>query len=165
MNLPIMVKSKYCSLNIKYDSEEAKKECDFDPAGYFIVNGSEKVIVPQEKKAINKAIVDAHKPDKPYKIQVNSVSPDGNGLMQVMGLQYYDNKNSGKGKMKNGVIYLYNPLFEKINIVVLFRALGIETDKEIINLCTLGGSESIKREITKIMSVCIRNCVDDNILS
>ena len=162
MNLPIMVKSKYCSLNIKYDSEEAKKECDFDPAGYFIVNGSEKVIVPQEKKAINKAIVDAHKPDKPYKIQVNSVSPDGNGLMQVMGLQYYDNKNSGKGKMKNGVIYLYNPLFEKINIVVLFRALGIETDKEIINLCTLGGSESIKREITKIMSVCIRNCVDDN---
>lgn len=164
-NLPIMVRSKYCSLNIKYDSDEINKECDFDPGCYFIINGSEKVIVPQEKKAVNKAIVDAHKADKPYKIQVNSVSPDGNGLMQVMGLQFYpvnDKSNGGKSKMKNGVIYLYNPLFEKVNIVVLFRALGIESDKEIIRLCTLGASESVSQAITKIMSVCIRNCTDDN---
>ena len=163
-NIPIMVRSKYCSLNTHYNSDEINKECDFDMGCYFIVNGSEKVIVPQEKKAINKAIVDAHKPNKPYKIQVNSVSPDGDGIMQVMGLQYYPNndKSVNKASVKSGVIYLYNPLFEKVNIVVLFRALGIETDKDIIDLCTLGGNESIKQEIMKIMSICIRNCVDEN---
>jgi len=167
VNLPIMVRSKYCALNQVANNPdyigEFQKECEYDPGGYYIINGSEKVIVPQEKQAINKAIVNAHKTNKPYKIQVNSVSPAGDGLMQVMRILYLpNNENSSKNKLKNGVIYLHNPLFEKTNIIVLFRAMGVESDKDIIKLCTLGASDSIKQEITKIMSVCIRNCVDED---
>ena len=35
-NIPIMVKSKYCSTQIKKDLHG---ECKYDPGGYFIVNG------------------------------------------------------------------------------------------------------------------------------
>src|SRR5439155_15417601 len=50
-NIPIMVRSKYCSLNLKkgYDNSE----CEFDPGGYFIVNGSEKVVMSLERMIDN----------------------------------------------------------------------------------------------------------------
>ena len=41
--VPIMVKSKYCSLNLYPSVEQNKYECDFDPGCYYIINGSEKV--------------------------------------------------------------------------------------------------------------------------
>ena len=43
--IPIMVKSKYCIL----DSLSKNNECQYDPGGYFIINGNEKVIICQEK--------------------------------------------------------------------------------------------------------------------
>jgi DNA-directed RNA polymerase II subunit RPB2 len=52
--IPIMVRSKYCSLNDKTDTERiAVKECEFDQGGYFIIGGGEKVIVAQERMATN----------------------------------------------------------------------------------------------------------------
>ena len=52
--IPIMVRSKYCSLNEKDDTERVNvKECEFDQGGYFIIGGGEKVIVAQERMATN----------------------------------------------------------------------------------------------------------------
>ena len=52
--IPIMVRSKYCSLNGRNDSERIEvKECEFDQGGYFIIGGGEKVIVAQERMATN----------------------------------------------------------------------------------------------------------------
>ena len=48
----IMVKSRFCSTNIKKEDEE--RECRYDPGGYFIVNGNEKVIMSIEKMVDNK---------------------------------------------------------------------------------------------------------------
>jgi len=53
-NIPIMVKSKYCSTHIKKDS---KNECKYDPGGYFIVNGAEKIVMSMEIMASNKVLV------------------------------------------------------------------------------------------------------------
>ena len=53
--LPIMVKSKLCMLNGVSDYDSVRKgECMYDEGGYFIINGSEKVIVAQEKMTQNK---------------------------------------------------------------------------------------------------------------
>lgn len=53
--IPIMVKSKLCMLNGVSDYDSIKKgECMYDEGGYFIINGSEKVIVAQEKMTQNK---------------------------------------------------------------------------------------------------------------
>ena len=53
-NIPIMVKSEFCTTYIKKDY---KNECKYDPGGYFIVNGAEKVIMSMEKMVDNKVLV------------------------------------------------------------------------------------------------------------
>ncbi|MCC5998540.1 MAG: DNA-directed RNA polymerase subunit B, partial [Thermofilum sp.] len=58
--LPIMVKSKKCVLSTITSEDELIKygEDPYDPGGYFIVNGSERVIVMQEDLAVNRVLVD-----------------------------------------------------------------------------------------------------------
>jgi DNA-directed RNA polymerase III subunit RPC2 len=46
--IPIMLRSQYCILANKNEAELAElKECLYDPGGYFIVKGQEKVIMIQ----------------------------------------------------------------------------------------------------------------------
>ena len=51
--IPIIVNSNYCVLKNKGFDEE----CPFDPGGYAIINGNEKVIISQERIANNIAQV------------------------------------------------------------------------------------------------------------
>src|SRR3990167_5319676 len=61
--LPIMLKSKFCHLD-KLSREELVKrgEDPTDPGGYFIINGTEKVIVTVEDLAANNFIVEEESP-------------------------------------------------------------------------------------------------------
>ena len=57
--LPIMLKSSKCVLSQKPDRDLSDlKECPLDPGGYFIVNGTEKVILVQEQLSKNRVIVE-----------------------------------------------------------------------------------------------------------
>lgn len=48
--IPIMLRSSKCSLHGKTDDEiTAMKECIYDPGGYFVIKGVEKVILMQEQ--------------------------------------------------------------------------------------------------------------------
>ncbi len=48
--IPIMLRSDKCVLNGKSSMElAAMKECEYDPGGYFIVKGNEKVILMHEQ--------------------------------------------------------------------------------------------------------------------
>lgn len=52
--IPIMLRSYNCSLHPLSDRDLTElNECPLDPGGYFIINGSEKVIIAQEKMATN----------------------------------------------------------------------------------------------------------------
>lgn len=56
--MPIMLGSSHCWLNGKSPSELAMlKECIYDPRGYFIIKGSEKVLLIQEQMIENRIIV------------------------------------------------------------------------------------------------------------
>jgi DNA-directed RNA polymerase III subunit RPC2 len=58
--LPIMLRSSKCVLANKSDRDMAVlNECPLDPGGYFIVNGTEKVILVQEQLSKNRVIVEA----------------------------------------------------------------------------------------------------------
>lgn len=58
--LPIMLRSNKCVLMGKDDTEMAKlNECPLDPGGYFVVNGTEKVILVQEQLSKNRIIVES----------------------------------------------------------------------------------------------------------
>jgi len=58
--MPIMLRSSKCRLSGKNDRQMAfMNECALDPGGYFIVNGTEKVILVQEQLSKNRVIVEA----------------------------------------------------------------------------------------------------------
>ncbi len=122
-NLPTMVRSKYCSLNLYkgYD----KSECEYDPGGYFIVNGSEKVIICQDRMVENKPLVFLKKDsgNELYTVQVNSKSYKPHGITQIISIKL----------KKDGNITIRVPILNEVNIFILFRALGIEPDREVIN--------------------------------
>lgn len=150
--IPIMVKSKYCSLNLYNNEEENNKECDFDPGCYFIVNGSEKVVIPQERMIRNKPLIFAPKNSAKdyYEIQVNSESPNKDGSMQVMRVIYNKNTN---------FLTLRAPIFEEFPIIILFRIMGLETDKDIINSICYDKNNT---NMIEIVLQSIRLTVDNN---
>ena len=122
LSIPCMVRSKYCSLQINHDYN--KKDCEYDPGGYFIVNGSEKYVLSLEKMVENKPLVFVKKDAgvSSYKVKVNSKSPNPNIMMQGIEINLE----------KNYSINIKVPILNEVSVFVLMRALGLETDREIV---------------------------------
>lgn len=122
--LPIMLRSNRCNLYEKSEAELAKmNECPLDPGGYFITRGTEKVILIQEQLSKNRMLVEL----------------DKNGLMTC---HVTSSTHATKTKTiiceKHGKYYLkHNSLTEDIPLVIIFKALGITSDQEIIQLVGL----------------------------
>lgn len=56
--VPVMVRTKYCNLFQKTESQMIDvRECVYDQGGYFIINGSEKVIISQDRMSTNQVHV------------------------------------------------------------------------------------------------------------
>jgi DNA-directed RNA polymerase beta subunit len=127
--IPIMVGSRYCTTNIK--KESIQHECRFDPGGYFIVKGQEKIIMSIEKMVDNKILVFTKKdPTMPtgttIVAQVNSKRYDHSDYIQILNL-----------RMKKDLSISINmSQVVDIPLFVLLRALGLESDKDIIQWIT-----------------------------
>ncbi|XP_067622121.1 DNA-directed RNA polymerase II subunit RPB2-like [Eurosta solidaginis] len=72
--IPIMLRSTYCLLSQLTDRDLTElNECPLDPGGYFIINGSEKVLIAREKVATNAVYVFSMKDGKyAYKSEIRS---------------------------------------------------------------------------------------------
>lgn len=137
--IPIMVKSKYCSLNLFPDPEKLKYEDKYDPGGYFICNGVEKVIIPQERQTDNKPFISVPKNNKdPYKCQLRSKQLGVNGIVQVMQIYYYP---------RNNLITLKAPILNEFPITALFRIMGKESDKSIVDLICQNKNDTVMRNL------------------
>jgi len=123
--IPVMVKSKYCSLNIRKGHNT--DECRYDPGGYFIVNGSEKVIMSLEKMIENKPLVFTKKDGANliYTLQLNSKSLQTD-MLQIVNLRL----------TKDDKILVKISILNEVPVFILMRALGIESDRDIINYTT-----------------------------
>ncbi|PKI83324.1 Ret1p [Malassezia vespertilionis] len=131
--LPIMLRSNKCWLAGQDEKMLARmNECPLDPGGYFIVKGTEKVILVQEQLSKNRIIVEAD----PRK-----------GLVQAsVTSSTHERKSKSYVLTKHGLLYVkHNSLHEDIPIVIVFRALGILSDKEILQLCA--GHDEIYAEL------------------
>lgn len=63
--IPIMLRSTYCLLSGLTDRDLTElNECPLDPGGYFVINGSEKLLIAQEKMATNTVYVFKKKESK-----------------------------------------------------------------------------------------------------
>jgi len=126
-NIPIMIKSKYCSTTVKKDMHG---ECKYDPGGYFIVNGAEKVVMSIEKMVDNKCLVFPKKDSSfPkgffYTCQMNSKSNDWSDNLQIITIK----------EKKDSTLTISTSQLSDIPIVIFLRALGLETDQDIISNC------------------------------
>lgn len=131
--IPIMLKSDICVLNqYKHYNSSETGECKYDPGGYFIINGSEKVILGQERSAENKAYVfDIRKNNTKYmwNCEIRSVSHSQCISPKQINL-YLSNKSNEFGHP----IYVNistNRVKKPIPIFIVFRALGVISDKDI----------------------------------
>ncbi|MCJ7817185.1 MAG: DNA-directed RNA polymerase subunit B, partial [Candidatus Aenigmarchaeota archaeon] len=116
-NIPIMVKSTLCSTYGMTSQELAEKgEDPHDPGGYFIVNGTERVLVLIEEISSNKTIFEKVKDT--VSVRINS---EKSGFRQRHVIE----------RKPDGEINISFANIRKLPVVVLMKALGLETDKEI----------------------------------
>jgi len=127
-DLPTMLKSKYCHLSGLPEEELVRQgEDPLDPGGYFIINGSERVIVALEDLAPNRILVDVEtKGTTPiYRAKIFSTTVGFRARIEM--------------RIKpNGSLHVSMPGFpSEIPFVILMRALGLESDKEIAEAVSL----------------------------
>ena len=122
-NLPIMLKSKFCHLS-KMSREELIQhgEDPNEPGGYFIINGTEKVLIDIEDLASNKFLVEQ----------------ESIGVSEYAG-KIFSERGSFKiphsvEKMKDGIFYLSFTRVKRIPAIIIIKALGLLKDEEIMRL-------------------------------
>lgn len=119
--MPIMLGSSNCHITNKNFTElAALNECPYDPRGYFIVKGVEKVILIHEQMSKNRIIVE--------------YDSKGDVCAQVTS-STHDTKSRTGLIYKNGKIYLkHNSFSDELPICIVFKALNVLSDQEIISL-------------------------------
>ncbi|MFX1251722.1 MAG: DNA-directed RNA polymerase subunit B [Promethearchaeota archaeon] len=123
--LPIMLKSRRCALYGKSREELIQlAEDPEDPGGYFIINGSERVIVTQEYLVSNRILVD-------YGRKGGPVTSIGKVFSTVAGFRSLVTTE----RRKNGQLSVnFFSVPRPIPLAILLKALGISRDIDIANL-------------------------------
>ncbi|TYG92122.1 hypothetical protein ES288_A11G005100v1 [Gossypium darwinii] len=115
--MPIMLRSCRCVLYGKDEAELARLgECPLDPGGYFIIKGAEKMIPIREQLAKNRIIIDADN--------------KGNITASVTSISETIKSQTVIQMDKEKIYLLLNQFVKKIPIMVVMKALGMESDQE-----------------------------------
>lgn len=127
-DIPIMVKSNLCLLSRHTEDELIKLgEDPNEVGGYFIVNGSERVIVSLEDLAPNRVLVETDtRGAKPvYKGKVFSTTVGFRARIEM------------SLKAKGGMIVTIPGVPVPVPLVILMRGLGVETDRQVAETVSL----------------------------
>ena len=134
---PVMLQSRLCILkSLSRDVRFNMGECRNDYGGYFIIDGKEKSIICQEKFADNMLYIRANKPDDTYShsAEIRSVSEDASKPVRTTAVKIV----SPSTKLSNNQIVVLVPNVKKpVPLFILMRALGVISDKNIIEYCLL----------------------------
>lgn len=119
--MPIMLRSSNCVLTGKSPAELASlNECPIDPGGYFIANGTEKVILIQEQLSKNRIIVEVDKKGN-IGCSVTSSTAERKSRTSIVTKQ-------------NKFCLKHNAMSEDVPVVVIFKAMGMECEQEIVQM-------------------------------
>ncbi|RLG95455.1 DNA-directed RNA polymerase subunit B [Candidatus Bathyarchaeota archaeon] len=124
-DLPVMLKSKFCLLSELSKEELIRQgEDPLDPGGYFIINGSERVIVAIEDLAPNRILtdIDMRGANPVYQAKIFSTTVGFRARIEL-------------NIKSDGAIYVSVPgVPTEIPFIILMRALGIQSDREIAEI-------------------------------
>jgi len=135
--MPIMLKSTICVLN-QYNHLDTKitGECSVDAGGYFIINGSEKTVIPQERAAENKVYcfnIQKNNNKWSWLAEIKSI-PDFKCISPKQISITISSRNNGFGHP----LYIQIPRIKQpISLFIVFRAWGIISDEEICDIIIL----------------------------
>jgi DNA-directed RNA polymerase subunit B len=144
-DIPVMLKSRLCLLyGNSMEALISLGEDPFDPGGYFIVNGSERVIVGLEDLAPNRILVDVDTSgtNPVYRAKVFSTTVGFRARITC------------RMKPKNMIVVSIPGVPQEIPFIILMKALGVESDKEIAEMV------SLNREIQDQLEVSFDEAVD-----
>lgn len=128
--MPIMLKSSKCILHNKTNEELiGLGEDPNEPGGYFVINGTEKVVVLMEDLALNKFFIE----------DIHATEAAGR-MFSERGV--YKSLQEIK-KLKDGSYTYTFGNFKNIPIFLLIKSLGLTKDKDIVDLTTITDSDVI----------------------
>ena len=162
-NMPIMVRSRRCNLHANHiagdrvlhptTSDEDRKmweerlrqkgEDPLDPGGYFIINGTERVLISMEDLAPNRVTVEINK-RYAKKTEVAKIFSQRDGMRKPLTVE----------KRRDGMLMvkISTAGTTAIPVVLLMRALGIENDQELFQAIA-GPTETFKFIVANINEV------------
>lgn len=161
--MPIMVKSKICHLSLATDDGLFMvNECPYDQGGYFVINGSEKVLIAQERSAAN--IVQVFKKAMPspytYTAEIRSALEKGSRLISSLMLKLYGKGDSARGGFGSTIHTTLPFVKSDLPVAIVFRALGVVSDEDILNHICYDRNDS---QMLEMLRPCIEEafCVQD----
>ena len=133
---PIMLHSDFCILNgLPRETLHIMGECRNDIGGYFIIDGKEKVIIPQENFGNNMMYVRKPADDKYlWSTEIRSVSENISKPIRTLAVKLV--APTSKYTYMNLVVSIPN-VRKPIPLFIVFRALGVISDKAIIKMTLL----------------------------
>jgi DNA-directed RNA polymerase II subunit RPB2 len=148
--IPVMIRSKACVLQQMPGVAEGdgKHECKYDVGGYFIVNGNEKVVISQDRISENKTLVFNANASDGMSAEIRSI-PDNLFLPPKTTTLHLNSKANHLGRT---IRLITNFIRSEIPVFTMFRALGVESDKDIIQHIVLdindGKNQRLVAELT-----------------
>jgi DNA-directed RNA polymerase beta subunit len=147
--IPAMVKSSVCHLHGRSPAETtALGECPYDLGGYFIVSGSEKVIISQERPVENIITVfPENDPTKPYISRAE--------VKSSIDQRFFPIKTTVIKLAKTMALHVFLPHGRHpVPLGVVFKALGVISDKQIMDYL-LDYSDESNIDLLNVMTATI----------
>lgn len=127
--LPVMLRSELCALHGKSEAEmERLGECPYDPGGYFIIKGVERVLMMQEQPLSNRIVVE-YDSKKILQAFVTSHSADNKSRTLVC---------ADPAARKKGLYLKHSAFAEPVAVSIVMKAMGVQSDMEIVQMVGIG---------------------------
>lgn len=131
--IPVMLGSSLCIMNDYPLTKEEMGECPYDPFGYFLIHGSERTILCQEKVADNRIMVFYNKKTSAkysYSVEMKSLHESFTTPPKKLEIRL-STKFNGLGYPMTICVPRFR---EDIPLMVMFRAFGVEADGDIARI-------------------------------
>eukprot|EP00798_Chlamydomonas_sp_ICE-L_P012878 gene12878-biopygen12818 len=152
--IPLMVLSRYCMLS-KQTTPAPYDECRYDYGGYFVVNGNEKVVISQDRISENRIYVftNTTKTSLCYShtAEVRSVN-HAKFIAPKTTLLKLSKKSDQFGVCIRANVHHVRA---EVPVFVLFRALGVLTDKDIVRFIVRDEEDADFERIANSLAGCI----------